>query len=88
MRFGWTPDEYERLTPAQLTLLAKAEEEMRVQSETAIRDAVANAVANAFRKKTDREIPLFRRRRHGEELTHDQAMDKMRGIMRSMGGAH
>lgn len=87
MRFGWTPSEYEQLTPAQMTLLAKAEEEHRVQLATIVRDATINAIANAFRKRGDREIPLYRRRHHGPEMTHDQAMDKMRGIMSSMGGA-
>ena len=87
MRFGWTPSEYEQLTPAQMTLLAKAEEEHRVQLATIVRDATINAIANACRKKGDREIPLYRRRRHGPEMTRDQAMDKMRGIVSSMGGA-
>lgn len=87
VRFGWTPSEYEQLTPAQIVLLAKADEERTVQLATLVRDATANAIANAFRKKGERDVPLFRRRSHGVELTRDQAMGKMHGIMRAMGGA-
>ncbi|WP_317415070.1 hypothetical protein [Thermophilibacter provencensis] len=62
MRFGWTPAEFDALTPAQLALLRKEDERRTVEVGNLIRDAVQNAVANAMRKRGRKQQPLFRKR--------------------------
>lgn len=62
MRFGWTPDQFRALTPAQLALLRKEDERRTVELGNLVRDAVQNAVANAMRKKGKKQQPLFRKR--------------------------
>lgn len=61
MRFGWTPDQFRALTPAQLALLRKEDERRTVELGNLVRDAVQNAVANAMRKKGKKLQPLFRK---------------------------
>ena len=86
MRFGFTPDEYERLTTAQLALLAKADEQRFVQLGTAIRDAVANAIANTHRKKGKHAIPLYKKVSQGDHMGHEKAASKMAAIQAKFGG--
>ncbi len=62
MRFGWTPDQFRALTPAQVALLRKEDERRTVELGNLVRDAVQNAVANAMRKKGKKPQPLFRKR--------------------------
>lgn len=83
MRFGWTPEEYRSLTPAQRALLVKADEARTVEVTTYIRDAVANAVANAMRKKGQRAVPLWVRRKRPKAhkpMARGKALRKMRQI--------
>lgn len=62
MRFGWTPDQFRALTPAQVALLRKEDERRTVELGNLVRDAVQNALANAMRKKGKKPQPLFRKR--------------------------
>lgn len=62
MRFGWTPDQFRALTPAQLALLRKEDERRTVELGNLVRDAAQNAVANAMRKKGKKQQPLFKKR--------------------------
>lgn len=62
VRFGWTPDQFRALTPAQVALLRKEDERRTVELGNLVRDAVQNAVANAMRKKGKKPQPLFRKR--------------------------
>ena len=62
MRFGWTPDQFRALTPAQVALLRKEDERRTVELGNLVRDAVQNAVSNAMRKKGKKPQPLFRKR--------------------------
>lgn len=87
-RFGWTPDQWRALTPAQRALLVKADELRTVESAEMVARAVGNAIANAFRKKGQRPRPLFRKRRKGgaKRDARDIAR-KMREIQERLDGA-
>jgi len=80
------PEEYERLTTAQLALLEKADEQRFVQLGTAIRDAVANAIANTHRKKGKKAIPLYKKVSRGDHMNKAEAAAKMADIQKKLGG--
>ena len=61
VRFGWTPDEWAALTPAQRLLLRKEDERRTVEVASLLRDAVGNAIVNAFKRRGAHEVPLFKR---------------------------
>ena len=58
MRFGWLPSQFAELTPSQLVLLKRAREDYEVLAISAVRDAIGNALANAYQKKSSNPIPL------------------------------
>ena len=84
MRFGWTPDQFRALTPAQVALLRKEDERRTVELGSLVRDAVQNAVANAMRKKGKKPQPLFKKRPKGpDEKKKKLSKKKLRRIEES-----
>ncbi len=84
MRFGWTPDQFRALTPAQVALLRREDERRTVELGNLVRDAVQNAVANAMRKKGKKPQPLFRKRpRRADEKKKKLSKKKLRRIEES-----
>lgn len=82
VRFGFTPDQWQALTPAQRALVSKADETREVQVAEAIASAVNNAIANAFRKKGQKAKPVYRRR--GKKRKRGGDRSGMREKMQSM----
>ncbi len=83
MRFGWTPDQFRALTPAQVALLRKEDERRTVEIGNLVRDAVQNAVANAMRKKGKKQQPLFRKRPKRPDEKKRLSKKKLRRIEES-----
>lgn len=86
MRFGWTPDQFRALTPAQVALLRKEDERRTVELGNLVRDAVQNAVANAMRKKGKKQQPLFRKRPKRPDEKKRLSKKKLRRIEESARG--
>lgn len=83
MRFGFTPEEWSALTPAQRAFLRKAHEERTVEVGEMLAAAVATGVGNAMRKKGKKAQKLFRKRkakRSGRKMARGEALGKMRRI--------
>lgn len=53
VRFGWTPDEFDRLTAAQIALLQVAEHDRVASDQMLLNEAIANALANGYKKKSE-----------------------------------
>ncbi len=51
VNFGYSKADYNALTPKEKAFIMKAYENKTVRESTLLRDAVLNAVSNAFRKK-------------------------------------
>lgn len=83
MRFGWTPDQFRALTPAQVALLRKEDERRTVELGNLVRDAVQNAVANAMRKKGKKQQPLFKKRPKRPDEKKRLSKKKLRRIEES-----
>lgn len=83
MRFGWTPDQFRALTPAQVALLRREDERRTVELGNLVRDAVQNAVANAMRKKGKKPQPLFRKRPKRPDERKRLSKKKLRRIEES-----
>lgn len=81
-RFGWTPEQWQALTPAQRMLLRKEDERRTVEVATLLRDVVGNALVNAFRRQGAKEVPLFRKtKRAAVDTARARAIfDRMEGI--------
>lgn len=62
VNFGYSKKEYEELTPTERKFILKAWEDRTVSWTTLVRDAVLNAVTNAFRKKGKRFQKLWKKR--------------------------
>ncbi len=61
VNFGYSKRDYLELTPREKAFIFKAYETRSVSWITGIRDAVFNALINAFRKRRKKTIPLFRK---------------------------
>ena len=83
MRFGWTPDQFRALTPAQIILLRKEDERRTVELGNLVRDAVQNAVANAMRKKGKKPQSLFKKRPKRADEKKKLSKKKLRRIEES-----
>lgn len=53
VRFGWTPDEFDRLTAAQIALLQVAEHDRVASDQMLLNEAIANALTNGYKKKSE-----------------------------------
>ncbi len=61
MNFGYSRRDYYELTPTEKAFILKAYENKVVTDTTLLRNAVKNAVDNAFRKKGRRFMPLWKK---------------------------
>lgn len=61
VNFGYSRADYNALTPKEKAFIMKAYENKTVQESTLLRDAVFNAVSNAFRKKGKAFKKLWRK---------------------------
>ena len=61
VNFGYSRSDYEELTPRDMHFIRKAYENKTVKETTEMRNAVLNAVNNAFRKKNQRFMKLWER---------------------------
>lgn len=68
VNFGYTKRDYDELTMTERAFIMKAYENKIVTDSTIERNAVANALANCFRKKGKREIPLWRRKLNHKQI--------------------
>lgn len=84
VRFGFTPDQWAALTPAQRALISKADETRSVEVAEMIASAVNNAIANAFRKKGQKAKPVYRKRGKEKKAGGGAMQRKMRDMQRKM----
>ena len=84
-RLGWTPEQWGSLTDAQRVLLARAVEDRDARATEAVRDALANALANALRRRGGDPLPLYEDASQGQAMGHGEAVGKMRDIAAHMG---
>lgn len=61
--FNYSKEEYHQLTPKERAFIMKAWENKLVSDTKHIRNAVLNAINNAFRKKSSRFIDLWKKER-------------------------
>lgn len=61
MNFGYSKSDYSALTLTDKSFILKAYEDKVVRDTTFLRNAVKNAVDNAFRKKGRHFIPLWKK---------------------------
>lgn len=61
MNFGYSRADYSALTLTEKAFILKAYENKVVNDTTFLRNAVKNAVDNAFRKKGRRFLPLWKK---------------------------
>lgn len=62
VNFHYSKDEYNQLTLKEKLFIRKEYENRMVRESTLLRDSVANAVGNVFRKKNKRPTPLWKKR--------------------------
>ncbi|QBX91075.1 phenylalanine racemase [Phage Altai3] len=62
VNFGFTKRDYNELTEVEKAFIYKAYETKLVTEMTHLRNAVLNAINNAFRKKNKKFIELFKRK--------------------------
>lgn len=68
VNFHYSKDDYNALTPAEKAFIFKAWEDKTVSDSTMLRDAVLNAVSNAFRKKRKKFKKLWKRKQEKADL--------------------
>lgn len=85
-RLGWTPDQWDGITQAQRVLLARAMEDRDAEVAETLRDAVANALANAMAKRGSRAVRLYEDLTATRRMSPSQARRKMRDIQAHIDG--
>lgn len=68
VNFHYSKDDYEALTPTEKAFILKAWEDKIVSESTVFRDAVLNAVSNAFRKKGKKFKKFWKRKQEKADL--------------------
>ena len=76
--FGYSKADYHALTPKEKLFIMKAYENKTVQDSTGIRNAVLNAMANFYRKKGKRFIPLWKKKQ--QRLNMENAKEQLSTI--------
>ena len=61
VNFNYSRSDYEELTQKDKAFIRKAYENKVVKETTDMRNAVQNAISNAFRKKNSKPIPLWKK---------------------------
>lgn len=85
-RLGWTPDQWDGITQAQRVLLSRAIEDRDAEEAETLRDAVANALANAMAKRGSRAVKLYEDLTATRRMSPSQARRKMRDIQAHIDG--
>lgn len=73
VNFNYSKSDYEALTPKDKVFIRKAYENKVVKESTDMRNAVQNAISNAFRKKNSKLIPLWKKIQ--KKLNKEKAQD-------------
>ena len=73
VNFNYSKSDYEALTPKDKVFIRKAYENKVVKESTDMRNAVQNAISNAFRKKNSKAIPLWKKIQ--KKLNKEKAQD-------------
>lgn len=86
VRFGWTPDEFDRLTAAQIAFLQVAEHDRVASDQMLLNEAIANALANGYKKKNEEPELLWVEANTLERKTMSakEARDKMAALEKAL----
>ena len=66
--FHYSRADYDAITPTERAFIYKAWEDKTVSESTVLRDAVFNAVSNAFRKKNQKFRKLWKKRQEKADM--------------------
>lgn len=75
VHFGYSKADYHALTPKEKMFIMKAYETKTVTDTTGIRNAVLNAMANFYRKKGKRFLPLWKKKQ--QRLDKESAKEQL-----------
>ena len=86
VRFGWTPDEFDRLTAAQIALLQVAEHDRVASDQMLLNEAIATALANGYKKKSEEPELLWVEANKPDKKTMSaqEARDKMAALEKAL----
>lgn len=86
VRFGWTPDEFDRLTATQIALLQVAEYDRVASDQMLLNEAIANALANGYKKKGEEPELLWVEANKPDRKTMSakEARDKMAALEKAL----
>lgn len=86
VRFGWTPDEFDRLTGSQIVLLQVAEHDRVAYEQMLLSEAIANALANGYKKKGEEPELLWVEANKPDRKTMSakEARDKMAALEKAL----
>lgn len=73
VNFGYSKSEYEELTPREIAFIHKAYEDKQVNESTLMRNAVLNAIGNAFRKKGKSFQELWKKKPKAVDIAQARA---------------
>lgn len=76
VNFGYSKADYNALTPLEKAFILKAWESKLVSDTTYQRNAVLNAISNAFRKKGKKFIPLWKKKQ--KRINKEVAKDNLK----------
>lgn len=80
-KFGWTPSQFNELTYTQRVLLMRAIEDREARDAQTMRDAVLNAISNAFMKRGSKPLQMFEViKKHVKQMSRADALEKMKQI--------
>ena len=87
VNLGYSRQDYSQLTQTDIVFIRKAYENKLVSETNAIRNAVYNAVGNAFRKKGKPFADLWKKRpKHGDKKVKEKAMQTILEIEKTETG--
>lgn len=86
VRFGWTPDEFDRLTAAQIALLQVAEYDRVASDQMLLNEAIANALTNGYKKKSEEPELLWVEAKSPDKkaMSAKEARDKMTALEKAL----
>ena len=84
--FGGTPAEFDRLTAAQIALLQVAEHDRVASDQMLLNEAIANALANGYKKKSEEPELLWVEANKPDRKTMSakEARDKMAALEKAL----
>ena len=86
VRFGWTPDEFDRLTAVQIALLQVAEHDRVAYDQMLLSEAIANALTNGYKKKSEEPELLWVEANspNRKAMSAKEARDKMAALEKAL----